>query len=134
MRANGVPSFPDPSSGGGLELPDGINRASPAFQTAQRTCRSLMPTGPAGRAPATEQQKQTMLNLSRCMRAHGVSGFPDPVGSPPANPEGFAMAFGRPGAFLVIPDGLDPESPAFKQAATTCSFPGASRGAVSSSP
>jgi hypothetical protein len=75
-----------------------------------------------------------MLKLSRCMRAHGVSGFPDPVGAPPANPVGFAMAFGRPGAFLVIPDRLDPQAPAFKQAATACSFPGASRGMVANSP
>jgi hypothetical protein len=132
MRANGVPSFPDPGSGGGLQLPNNMNPASPAFQTAQRACQSLLP-GPAGRAPATEQQKLTLLNLARCMRAHGVSGFPDPVSSPQANPTGLAMAFGSPGAFLVIPDRLDPQSPSFRHAATACGFPGASSGGVPSS-
>jgi hypothetical protein len=124
MRANGVPSFPDPSGGGGLQIPNDINPSSPAFQTAQRACQSLMPGG-SGPARATEQQKERLFTLARCMRAHGVSGFPDPVASPPANPAGLAIAFGRPGAFLVIPDTLNPRSPTFRQAATTCGMPGA---------
>src|SRR6201987_3202754 len=78
MRPNGVPNFPDPSGGAGLVVPNYINPASPAFESAQRACQSLM-TGPAARAPADGQQRQTLLGLSRGMRAHGVSGFPDPV-------------------------------------------------------
>ena len=66
-----------------------------------------------------------MPNLARCMRAHGVSGFPDPVSAPPADPAGMALAFGRPGAFLVIPAALDPHSPTFEQAAKACQLPGA---------
>jgi len=127
MRTNGVPNFPDPSGGAGLVVPNSINPASPALKSAQRACQSLMP-GPAARAPAGGQQRQTLLGLSRCMRAHGVSGFPDPVGSPPANPAGFAMAFGRPGAYIVIPDALNPRSPAFRRAAVACRLPGTSGG------
>jgi hypothetical protein len=122
MRRNGVSSFPDPGSNG-IVVPNSINPASPAFQTAQRACQSLMP-GPAARGPADEQERATLLGLSRCMRAHGVSGFPDPVKSPPASPAGFAMAFGRPGAYLVIPDALNPRSPAYRRAAGACGLPG----------
>jgi hypothetical protein len=124
MRANGVPSFSDPSGGGGgIQIPNSVNVNSPAFQHAQKTCGGLIP-GPGGGAQATAQQKATMLALSRCMRAHGVSGFPDPVSSPPGSPVGMALAFGRPGSFIVVPQTLDPQSPAFKTAAKSCHFPG----------
>jgi hypothetical protein len=123
MRANGVPNFSDPSGGGGVQIPNSVDVNSPAFQHAQKACRSLMPGG-GGPSPATGDQKLTMLRLSQCMRAHGVSGFPDPVSSPPASPVGMAMAFGRPGSFIVVPQTLDPQSPAFKTAAKACHFPG----------
>jgi hypothetical protein len=123
LRANGVPNFPDPTGGGGVNIPNDINPASPAFQAAQQACQSLMPGG-SGPGRATADQKRALLNLSRCMRAHGVSGFPDPVSSPPANPAGMAIGFGRPGAFIVIPETLDPSSPRFQQAAKTCHLPG----------
>jgi hypothetical protein len=124
MRSNGVPNFPDTSdAGGGLVIPNDINTSSPAFQTAQRACQSLMP-GPGAHASAGEQQRESLLGVSRCMRAHGVSGFPDPVSSPPANPDGFAMAFGYPGAYIAVPDALNPRSPAFRQAAGACGLPG----------
>lgn len=124
MRANGVSNFPDPGGGGGVVVPNDVNPSSPAFQTAQRACQSLMPGG-GGPPQATGEQKEAMLQLARCMRARGVSGFPDPVSSPPANTVGLALAFGRPGAFLVIPNTLNPHSPTFEQAAKTCQLPGA---------
>lgn len=128
MRAHGVPSFPDPSGdGGGIQISSssGINPASPAFQAARSSCGKLLPGGGPGAHQATAQQKATMLHLSQCMRAHGISGFPDPTSSPPASPVGFSIAFGSPGAFLAVPNTINPESPEFKRAATACSFPGA---------
>jgi hypothetical protein len=75
-----------------------------------------------------------MLALSKCMRAHGVSGFPDPtLGPPPANPQEFSIAIGRDGVSLLVPKTVDVSSPAFKQAATTCRF-GALLGAGQRSP
>ena len=38
------------------------------------------------------------------------------------------MAFGRPGAYIVIPDALNPQSPAFRRAADACQLPGAHGG------
>jgi len=133
MRSHGLTNFPDPVSGGGLALPSTVNPTSPGFQAAQKACQSLMPGGgPGSRPSATAEQRAAMVHLSECMRAHGVSGFPDPVSSPPSNPTGFALAFGRPGAFMVIPDTLDMQSPTFKQAAQACQFPGAGRPKASS--
>jgi hypothetical protein len=126
MRSHGVPNFPDPSGGGGIEFQgSSINPSSPAFEGAQHDCRTLLPGGgPGSGPPATAQQKATMLHLSQCMRAHGVSGFPDPTSSPPSSPAGFSLAFGRPGAFLAIPNTIDTQSPVFKQAGKACRFPG----------
>jgi hypothetical protein len=46
MRAHGVPDFPDPSSGGGVQLQGGagsdLNPNNPAFQAAQNACQSLL--------------------------------------------------------------------------------------------
>jgi hypothetical protein len=55
------------------------------------------------------------------MRAHGVSGFPDPTtGAPPSNPTGDVAAGG--GVFIAVPSTIDTNSPAFKRAATACRF------------
>jgi len=46
MRANGVPSFPDPDASGRLDL-GSVDPNDPAFQKAQQTCSSIlgMPSG-----------------------------------------------------------------------------------------
>ena len=122
MRSHGVPTFPDPGgAGGGIQIPQG---SSPALEAAVRDCHALQPGG-AGPSPATGQQKAMMLHLSRCMRAHGVSGFPDPVSSFPSGPAGLSLVFGLRGAVIAIPKTIDPQSPSFRQAAKACRFPGA---------
>jgi hypothetical protein len=122
MRSHGVPTFPDPSStGGGIQLPQG---SSPALEAAVRDCRALQPGG-AGPSEATGLQKAMILHLSQCMRAHGVTGFPDPVSSLPSCPAGLSLVFGLRGAVIAIPNTINPQSPTFKQAAKACQFPGA---------
>jgi hypothetical protein len=125
MRSHGVPNFPDPShGGGGIQIPNGINPQSPAFQAAQKTCFKLLPGGGPGGGKVSESRKLAMLKLSRCMRAHGVTSFPDPTSSrPSAPPSGGGIAFGAPGSFLAVPQSLM-QSPGFKQAAAACHFPG----------
>ena len=135
MRAHGVTNFPDPGSGGGIQIPigSGINPQAPAFQSAQRACRKLLPGGgPSGHA--SEQQKLRMFAMSRCMRAHGVTDFPDPVSNPPAGPPaGGGIAFGAPGSVLVIPQSLM-NTPAFTHAASVCGLPGAGPGGAKTAP
>ena len=124
MRSHGVPDFPDPSSSGGIQITPamGISPFSPGFKTAQQACRHLLPGGLApGKASA--QDKARLVALARCMRAHGLTTFPDPVNSAPSSAAGFSAIFGRPGAFIEIPNSVDIQSPAFKQAAQACGFP-----------
>jgi hypothetical protein len=69
-----------------------------------------------------------MLATSRCMRAHGVSGFPDPTLAPPGNPEAFSIAMGHDGVFLAVPRTINVNSPGFERAASVCEFgPGGRR-------
>jgi len=126
MRGHGVPNLPDPGPEGGIQLSpsSGINTSSPSFEAAQAKCAKLVPSGrPGGLAPSSEQAREQMLAVSKCMRAHGVGGFPDPtVGPPPSNPQEFSIAMGRDGVSLLVPKTIDVSSPAFKQAAVTCQF------------
>lgn len=130
MRAHGLSNFPDPTSGGGgggfqIQLGSGLNPASPAFQAAQKACGKILPGPAGGLGHATAKQKQQMLAMSQCMRAHGLANFPDPTTSPPRpGGGGLGIAFGRPGAFLAIPQSLI-NSPSFNQDAAACGLPGA---------
>lgn len=127
MRAHGVTNFPDPSSsGGGIQIAigssSGVNPRSPAFQSAQGSCKHLLPGGGPGSGPPSPQARAQMLQIARCMRAHGISGFPDPTTTPPSGPAGYSAIMGHNGVFLAIPNSIDTRSPAFKQAAAACNF------------
>jgi hypothetical protein len=130
MRSHGVPNFPDPrASGGGFRVQvgpgTGLNPQSPAFQSAQTSCKHLLPGGGPGSGAPSAQAHAQLLQISECMRQHGVSSFPDPQsGSPPSDPTGYSAIIGRGGYFLAIPSSIDINSPAFKQAATACRFGG----------
>jgi hypothetical protein len=124
MRSHGVPSFPDPSAGGGIHLSagSGINPQSPAFQSAQQSCMRLLPgDGPGSRRP-TAQDRAQMLRVSECMRQHGITGFPDPTLSPPSSPSSYSEVIDRGGVVLAIPNTINTASPVFRQAATACRF------------
>ncbi len=132
MRANGVPSFPDPSPGGGakFDIPAGTNQAAPAFQAAQAKCQKLMEGGNQlpGPGQTTDPTEQTLLKLRKiavCMRAHGISGFPDPRTSVPSNPAaaGIAEITDFDGAILLFPQTMNVQAPAYKQALTACGAP-----------
>lgn len=127
MRAHGLSNFPDPSGGGGggiqIPLGSGLNPSSPVFQAAQKACGKDLP-GPAGRGHASAKQKQQMLAMAQCMRAHGLANFPDPTSTAPQPGSGFGLAFGAPGSFLAIPQSMI-NSPGFNQAASACGLPGA---------
>lgn len=127
MRAHGVTNFPDPKAGSrGIQIQagSGVNPSSPAFTAAQSACRKLLPGGGPGAGQPSTQAKAAMLAISRCMRRHGISGFPDPTTSPPSGLSGHSAVLGRNGVFLAIPDTIDTRSPAFRQAASACHFPG----------
>ena len=91
MRSHGVPNFPDPTSSGGLSLTQssGVNAQSPAFQTADRDCKSLSPAGTVTPAHRSKEVAAS-LKLAECMRTHGVPKFPDPTTSGASNPNAAA--------------------------------------------
>jgi hypothetical protein len=126
MRSHGVPNFPDPKQvGRGIQVSgsrSGINPQAPLFVSAQQSCRHLLPGG--GEPIRAEQQRALarMLHISRCMRAHGIPGFPDPTLSPPSSRAGYRAIRSNGVAWLAIPDSIDVRPPAFEQAATACGF------------
>lgn len=114
MRSHGVPDFPDPNSSGQIQIRvtkggGGLNPQSPAFQTASNDCKSLSPAGHVNPA----QQKQTIaaaLKFATCMRAHGVSNYPDPT-------------TGSGGVIRIGGPGVNPNSPVFQAAKKKCGSP-----------
>ena len=108
MRAHGEPGFPDPQSNGSLLIngqKDHLNGA--LMNSANKACQHLMPKAPP--LTASQQQKITAqaLKFVACMRAHGLSTFPDPT----VNSSGIEMQ---------LPKGLQPNSPVFRAAQHAC--------------
>lgn len=120
MRSHGVPNFPDPRPGGPSVVPNWINPQAPAFLFAQKACSKFLGSGGSS-ASDHESEKVALLNLARCMRAHGLTSFPDPTTSPPPAPPPASHtgnAVGIAGVYLVFP----PQSPALKRAEAKCGF------------
>ena len=115
MRSHGVPDFPDPTSSGGIPK-QGVISAQRAVSTSQVTaadnhCAHLLPAGGlSGQASrtVTVQDQQYYLNAVACMRAHGITNFPDPVFS------------GGGVSFSITPSGIDTKSPQFIRANQIC--------------
>jgi hypothetical protein len=131
MRTHGVPNFPDPT-GRGIQLSrgSGIDPASPAFQSAQKTCSKLLPGGgakPAAAPAPSASDLHTALVWADCVRKHGVPNFPDPSTTAQAG-----LSF-RGVVFPVGPE-FNIQSPAFKQAQAACGFgPGGGKGPAGNS-
>ncbi len=107
MRAHGVTAQLGPG-GKGVAI-QGSPGDSSRMSAAQNACRKYLPGG--GPKQLTPQQRaqflKRMVKLAKCMRAHGVSDFPDPSAS---------------GAF-PFPK-LDARAPQFEQAAKACGAAG----------
>lgn len=120
MRAHGVPNFPDPGAGGGLQITpsSGVNPKSPAFQTAQQECKRYLPNFTAPGTMSASQRRHAVA-FAECMRAHGQPDFPDPtIGT--ATPATTGRVLAVRGMFFAVGVGINPKSPAFRQAAARC--------------
>jgi hypothetical protein len=133
MRSHGVPDFPDPTSGGGFGIQasagggnasisvDGhtINVSGPAFQKAMQQCRSEQPQGPPVSGAQLAKIKHGALKMAECMRAHGVSNFPDPeVRSGPGG-RGIEVQIGAANSG-GSGQSINPRSPVFQSAQKIC--------------
>jgi hypothetical protein len=120
LRAHGVANYPDPvkvngSEGfpGTIRNPDGsmtvegVTFSGPAFLAAEQACQT---GGATGHGPTlSERQKRAFVAQARCIRTHGVPGFPDPI----FGPRGF-------GVRVPLKAGQDPDSPAILSAEKAC--------------
>lgn len=103
MRAHGVTNFPDPDANGNITLPgQGTGAQSPKMAAARKACDPLLPPEQKTRnAP----DRASSLKYAKCMRAHGVTKFPDPDAN---------------GGIVLDPKVVDPSSPQFKSAQQAC--------------
>jgi hypothetical protein len=124
MRAHGVPAFPDPrviSRPGeqaiGIRVTPTLT-ASPQFKSAQSACQGIMPgaLSPAEQAAQQHAKLEHLLVFARCVRAHGVTSFPDPTVQGQINPQ------------MLAASGVDLHAPGVIAAARACAP--ASGGAV----
>jgi hypothetical protein len=115
MRSHGVANYPGPNSSGQIPKITPVNEqqlgiSDARFNAAQTACQRLWPY----QAPTQAEQGQQLteyLKFARCMRSHGVPGFPDPsVG------RGGRVAF----PISISKDGFNPHSPEILAKAHAC--------------
>jgi hypothetical protein len=105
MRSHGVANFPDPDPDGGFSNTSQL-QSNPNYASADSACKSLLPNGGSGKGTQDESQ---LLQLSQCMRSHGVPNYPDPNQNPTVNPR-----------IALAQAGIDVNSPQFQSASQTC--------------
>jgi hypothetical protein len=117
MRSHGVPNFPDPNNSEKFPSAQQLGVSSLQYQRAMNTCKHLLPNGGSGSSPAALQREENaLLPFARCMRAHGVSDWPDP--SIYTNPDGeTAVVFNLIGTSL---DGNGFDSPRVQSTSNAC--------------
>jgi hypothetical protein len=112
MRSHGVPSFPDPTSGGGSSKEAAVKAfkevSDSQVQAAQTACQHLQPNGGEPSRAEVAQHIGDLLAFARCMRTHGITNFPDPTSRGEVTHEMLAGA------------GIDLHEPAVVQSADAC--------------
>jgi hypothetical protein len=106
VREHGVPKFPDPDGRGNLPAltQQDLGVTKQTSLAAQGACESVLTRGRDTGTPQQQRQKLAFgLKVAQCLRTHGFPTFPDPTGSSQA-----------------LPRGIDPSSPQFETAQTTC--------------
>jgi hypothetical protein len=114
IRAHGVPSFPDPlitTTPGSTSVrqmaPASVANA-PKFKTAEKACQSLEPGPNSGSSDHHGPSGAVLLAFTRCLRSHGLSGFPDPDRNGRISPQ------------MISAAGINLRGPAFLSAARAC--------------
>ncbi len=114
MRSHGEPSWPDPTSQGTFMIGQ-IDTNAPQSSLAQSACG---PPPPGVHIQLSATQQQALLNqglkYSACMRAHGITNFPDP--------DVQGVKFGGLGFSTkgLVPPGRRLNSPQFLAASQAC--------------
>lgn len=112
LRAHGLPGTPDPqvsttAGGGSVRIAvQAVAGDSPHLKAAQKACRGILPA--PGSAHYDGPSGKVLLAFAKCLRSHGLSGFPDPNRA------------GRITQQMISAAGISPQSIAFQRAATAC--------------
>jgi hypothetical protein len=121
MRSNGLPQFPAPDPQGDYNNAQVTAlQDNPEYRNAHLQCASVLPNGGSGLS-ATQIQQIQQQNLSDavkaayCMRAHGITNFPDPDAS---NQD--AGVNWQPVLSLIMDGGLNVSTPSYEAALTAC--------------
>jgi len=100
MRKNGVGDFPDPNASG--EFPSfGISVTPAVWSSAVHACKAFQPPGSLS-AHMTPTQLSAAVKFARCVRAHGVKDFPDPVNGQPLIDTTHIPSANRPGGMTIL--------------------------------
>ena len=98
MRSHGLPQFPAPDAQGNIPHAYISPGDQALAQKADAACGSLLPAqGPglsAMQLQALQQQHlKSAVKAARCMRAHGIEGYPDPAAGPPGSTDDGGVNF-----------------------------------------
>ena len=92
MRSDGVPQFPDPDRKGNFNNAqiEALQNNNSQADNALHQCRSVLPNAGTGMTATQIQQIQqqnvtSAVKAAHCMRAHGITNFPDPAGTTQAS-------------------------------------------------
>ena len=113
MRTHGVPGVPVPIGFRNgkpvfdVQQDSTVNSHTPLYGRANVACRSLLLSPHGAGEQITAKDQADYLKAARCMRAHGVREFPDPVFI------GGQVSF-------PVPTGVNVHSPQVLRAETTC--------------
>ena len=112
MRSHGFPNFPDPNSQGQVNV-SGVDPNSAPFKAASGRARNSSLERRAS-LPLRRSSKRclpTRSKFAQCMRAHGITDYPDPQVS------GGGISTSING---VKNSDLNPKNPRFRVAQKTC--------------
>ena len=95
VRAHGVPDYPDPRAGKITVDTKTLSESSQVVETALGRCQKYQVAhklGPQLSAAELANVRAGALAYAKCMRAHGLENFPDPIVA--AGPDGRGFEFG----------------------------------------
>jgi hypothetical protein len=122
MRANGVPNFPDPDSQGVFNNAqiNALTANSAQADNAVHQCRSVLPNADTGLTvqqiqQGQQQNLQNAVKAAHCMRAHGITNFPDPAGTTQASGVNWQAIVAA-----IQDGGLSLGSPSYEKAFMAC--------------
>jgi hypothetical protein len=81
IRSHGLPGWPDPIINPVTSYPDFPQDAPRIPASIRQSCQSItnrLPPQAQASHPPTAKSMQSLLRFARCMRSHGIPGWPDP--------------------------------------------------------